>query len=99
MYSLSLEAFTLMLEEFLKIGSGCAVSNGQGTDSTAIWTQVRKKNKEDGPTEENTHSIKHSLLYCINSALESCLCTKNKFSECVISPWYTGPLAASMWLS
>lgn len=49
MYSLSLEAFTLMLEESLKIGSGCAVSNGQGTDSTAIWTQVRKKkNKEDG---------------------------------------------------
>ena len=46
----------LKLEESLKIGSGCADSNrGQRAQKYVLrW----EKNKEDGSTEENTHSIK-----------------------------------------
>lgn len=42
---------------------------------------MKKTNKQDEPTEENAHPIKHSFLYCINFGLISCLCTKNKFNE------------------
>lgn len=79
-------------KEFLEIGLGCADSNGRRPDSTQYQLGLTK-NKESEPTEKKINCIKDSFIYCINSAVITCLHIKDNFrllQDLLLVPLPTG---------